>query len=136
MSARIRSKLHRRFGVAVAVLYALSVFGPHFAHASARPHLSTEHLAVSAADHAADMAHHHAAGAPHQHDAGHQPVTNGHHSNTDTSPTCCAQMILSVLPQQSVDLVLIGLSHSLRFPSPEAKLTGRGADRLDRPPNV
>jgi hypothetical protein len=122
--------------IAVAMLYALSVFVPHFAHAYAPPQRTADPSAMSEHDHSAGAAHHHADGATHHHATAEHPTSHSKHGDNDTDLKCCAQVTLTVLPQQNVNPPFTGLSHSPGFPALVAKLTGRGAERLDRPPNV
>lgn len=132
----LRSELRRTMCIAVAVLYALSVFVPHFAHACASSQRATEPSGMSGRDHGAATEHHHPGGATHHHATAERPTSHSKHGDKDTDPNCCAQINLTVLPRQNVDLAFTGLFHSTDFPAFIAELTGRGTDRLDRPPNA
>jgi hypothetical protein len=129
----LRSDLRKTVCIAAAMLYALSVFAPHFTHASA---LATESFAASEHHHGVAATHHHADDAMHHHTNAEHPASHSKHGHEDANPKCCVQLNLTVLPPQTVDPAFAGLSHWQDFTSLVAKLTGRGADRLDRPPNA
>jgi hypothetical protein len=127
----LRSDLRKMVCIAAAMLYALSVFAPHFTHAYA---LAPESFVVSE--------HHHGVAATQQHVDEHlhtnaeHPAPHSKHGHNDANPKCCVQLNLTVLPPQSIDPAFVGLSHSQNFTSLVTKLTGRSPGRLDRPPNT
>lgn len=136
MQRWLRSGLRGTVCIAVAMLYALNAFMPHIAHAYATPQRVSEPSATSEHGHSTAAVHHRPDGAAHHHATAEHPTSHSKHGDKDTDPNCCAQINLTVLPRQNVDITFTGLSHSPDFPEFIAELTGRGADRLDRPPNV
>lgn len=127
-----RSDLRRKACIAVAMLYALSVFVPSLAHALSN--CAMEFFTVSDHDSGPEATPHHAAVLHHA--IAEHPASHGKHGDEDNAPKCCAQMALTILPNENHNPAFTGLSYSPDFPALVARLTGRGAERLDRPPNV
>jgi hypothetical protein len=130
--------------IALAMLYALCILAPSAAFAlSSNPamaHCLTEdHVAPAVHDHGkahahdhGGMTHQHADGMVHQH---HDDGATPKHSDGKTPvPSCCGLFSVVAIADEP-GMVLGSSGHASRLvPALRDALTGRGPDRINRPP--
>jgi hypothetical protein len=124
--------------IVIAAAYALCVLTPSVALAFidgpvALHCLTDQHGLTAAHDHSAPD-HVHADGTTHRHAEGGAPHE---HSGTDGKShtgNCCGLFCMSALAQESGLILAAPTFATPTQPSPETGLTGRGPDRIIRPP--
>ena len=154
MLVRVTRTVRRRAATIVAALYALCVLMPAAAlalgSADGPVHCFTDqqlglHVHQSVAAHGHSAAHGHAnlqmpagehvhsAHAPHRHDESHPPGTG---DRSDHPATCCGLFgVTAMTVDPQLDLGAPS-RHSSILPTSFEELTGRGPDRINRPPIV
>ena len=128
-----------RAAIAVAVLYALCVLAPGVAVAFNGPaavHCLTTSHGIASAHEFGEKPHVHADGTVHHHAAQKDAAVPPHGDGDEHPGKCCGLFCMSALALQAEPTIATEQPLSLDFPALEAKLTGRGASRIDRPPNV
>lgn len=135
----LRRHMPLRAALAVAVLYAASILMPAVAFAfgtPSSPHCLTEAFAMAEHIHGSKT-HVHADGTMHNHHAEHPGAATHNQDEADAHlGKCCSLFSINALTPQAEHVIAAELRVQPDFPPLEAKLTGRGADRIDRPPNV
>jgi len=142
------SGLTRRFRIraalTLAAIYAACAVAPAaalaFVDGPAAAHCLTEPHGMARSHDHGGAAHVHADGTMHHHDATHHHEDSGTTSDQANgdgrphTPTCCGLFCMTALPGESA----VALSTPVRFtfttPPLDDHLTGRGPDRINRPP--
>ena len=138
-------KFRDKAAIALVVLYALCILAPSAAFAlSSNPamaHCLTEdHVAPVVHDHGGNMREHggathvHADGTTHQHHHDGAPQKHSGGDGKTAVPSCCGLFsVVAIVDEPGVALGSSG--HASRLvPSLRDALTGRGPDRINRPP--
>jgi hypothetical protein len=134
----LRRHMSLTAAVAVAVLYAASILTHAVAVAFGPPpsvHCLTEALAMAEHTHGS-KAHVHTNSRVH-HPAEHSGAATHSEDEADAHPgKCCGLFSVNALTPHAEHVIAVDLRVQPDFPPLDAKLTGMGADRIDRPPNV
>jgi hypothetical protein len=147
MLVRLTRTVRQWAAIVVGALYALCVIAPapamafgadaHPVHCFTDEQLGRAHVHQAAAGHAhTDVhakTHVHADGTPYHHDGAHHPAP----SNKGNDPAACCGLFgltaMAVDPQLDFG---VPSRHSAILPVSFEELTGRGPDRINRPPIV
>jgi hypothetical protein len=135
MLARVTKALRAKAAIALALIYAFCVLAPPAAFAFSHDPdvarcLIEGHVGIAVHDHG--KMHMHADGTAHHHHDPHAPQKQPDPSGQ--LPNCCSLFSLVAIPE-AVGSVPEMFGHaSIVLPALANVLTGRGPDRIDRPP--
>ncbi len=129
----LTKRLRVRTAVVAAAVYALCVVAPHLAVAFTDGAVAAHCLTDD--HHAAAKAHVHADGSVHKHSGGDGTQENsGDKAAKGEAGSCCGLFCFAAMPADLGDVIAQPIPVAAPLPTLQAGLSGRGPDRINRPP--
>jgi hypothetical protein len=138
MLSGLTKAFRRKAAIAFAALYALCVLAPAVALAfvdgpTAVHCLTDQHGMARAHDHEGTV-HGHADGTAHRHHDGGGAHEHSEADGKSHAGNCCGLFCLTALAGDAIAALSTPVRFTLTAPAPDDRLTGRGPDRINRPP--
>jgi len=138
MLSALRKTLRIKAAVAVAMLYGLCIVTPSLAFALADPdaaaHCLTEDHGFAAAPHHGANVHIHADGVAHHHSDSGGPHKQANDESKGHAANCCGLFSVVAIPGEPGFALGLVSPASLAFPVLHDAASGRGPERINRPP--